>query len=581
MSQENADNRVEKRHHKKSKSGINGAGEKRQSKHDLDNGTVPGSSVHEVTEPMEEVSGSPKPPKSKSNGSAKDEKKRKHAQLNGASPDPSSRKKSKPTKDTSGLSLQPDSAKVEPPSRLPIATDSTKSTADVSQPSESSLKVPRKEKKKKISEAVVVDLDPPSQTKTTEKPSKPSKEPILVEGISPDLSLIANGAPSEEAAEPSLQGNFDVHESSKKSKNSKNKHVQFKGAPTETWSFQNLEPPEEGSKSSVKKVKSSFDPSKLSKQTDLEAGSSESTKKEEESSQTNLRLSQQHDPAHASPNSSVPNKTGSSNSIVDLAEEPDLGDALVSPFYTQRASLYVPVPSVAMKYAARGLRSNVLSQLILKYHPPLKGMVLAYDNVQLSTLARSVDEYADTFLWLTADFLVFRPTRGDKVEGWLNIESEGHVGLICWNLFNARIDGSHLPESWSWAEPLTTNRRSKARLKNDGRSDRLDSQQASHYTATNNISDYQGHYEDEDGNQISGTISFTVEDVEVSSNAARDRSYFMIEGTMKTESTQADSLLTNGASTTASGVNLASSSKPQSANPRKRRRRKDHDMEVD
>lgn len=65
-------------------------------------------------------------------------------------------------------------------------------------------------------------------------------------------------------------------------------------------------------------------------------------------------------------------------------------------------------------------------------------------------LAKSINEYAVTYVWLTAEFLVFRPEKGTILEGAVNVANEGMVGLICYNYFNVAVSREHLPEGWMW-----------------------------------------------------------------------------------------------------------------------------------
>ena len=234
-----------------------------------------------------------------------------------------------------------------------------------------------------------------------------------------------------------------------------------------------------------------------------------------------------------------------------------------SPFYVQQASLYVPLPPIALHYATLGLCSEVLSSLVLRYFLPLQGVVVAYTNVKISedtdqaaegpSLARSVDEYSDPFIWTTADFLVFRPRTGDRVEGVINLQSEGHIGLICFHFFNAKIARSQMMTSWRWVEPVLKSKKSKARLKRDGASGATVQQQQTtkFLQGVDQDADYQGHYESEDGTVLSGKISFTVRDIEASTSTEREKSYLMIEGMIPETSVQEDSSesLANGSLT--------------------------------
>ena len=244
-------------------------------------------------------------------------------------------------------------------------------------------------------------------------------------------------------------------------------------------------------------------------------------------------------------------KHGDANTPQDTPSSRESVDS--SPFYIQQASLYIPLPPIALHYATSGLCSDVLSSLVLRYFLPLQGVVVAYTNVKISegtdqlaegqSLARSVDEYSDPFIWTTADFLVFRPRRGDGVEGVINLQSEGHIGLICFHFFNAKIARSQMTTSWRWIEPAPKAKKSKARLKRDGASGvaTQQKQNGNFMQGADQDADYQGHYESADGTVLSGKISFVVSDIEASASTEREKSYLMIEGKMLETSMHEDS----------------------------------------
>ncbi|SMQ49730.1 unnamed protein product [Zymoseptoria tritici ST99CH_1A5] len=135
-----------------------------------------------------------------------------------------------------------------------------------------------------------------------------------------------------------------------------------------------------------------------------------------------------------------------------------------SPFTTLTASLYVSLSPCANAFPLEGLCAEHLSPHLMTYHSSFNGVVLSYSNPRISSspedhrpqaktekvLARSIDEYAVTFLWLTADFLVFRPERGSLLDGFVNLQSESMLGLLCYNYFNVAIAREGLPEGWNW-----------------------------------------------------------------------------------------------------------------------------------
>ncbi|OBT50547.1 hypothetical protein VE04_09686 [Pseudogymnoascus sp. 24MN13] len=151
--------------------------------------------------------------------------------------------------------------------------------------------------------------------------------------------------------------------------------------------------------------------------------------------------------------------------------------------------------------------STTCSPLILTYYPPFHGVVLSYSNPRLAeapfqdggaqVMMKSTDEYAVSWTWVTAEFMLFKPTRGGWLEGYVNLQNEGHLGIVCWNLFNASIERQRLPKEWKWvgAEDL----------------------------------EGEGYAEDGVGYYVDG-VKFRVKDIESSHD--RERGFLSIEGTM-------------------------------------------------
>ena len=158
------------------------------------------------------------------------------------------------------------------------------------------------------------------------------------------------------------------------------------------------------------------------------------------------------------------------------------------PFKLTTATLYVPLSpiSISPTHALASLQAEHLSPLLLIYYPPLKGIVLAYSNAFISenpptktslhirhdneqqvqniennnttnpqplTLATTANEYGVLYVYLTATFLVFRPERGQTLEGSINVQSEGFLGAVVHNLFSIGIERKRLPSDWKWIPP--------------------------------------------------------------------------------------------------------------------------------
>ena len=226
---------------------------------------------------------------------------------------------------------------------------------------------------------------------------------------------------------------------------------------------------------------------------------------------------------------------------------PDLNSTTDTPFHLQTLSLYITLSPISQLHPLLGICAEHLSPLILTYLPALQGVVLSYSNPRLSEnpghssndktkkpLAKSVDEYAVSFIWVTAEFLVFRPRRNTWIEGWVNLQNEGHIGLVCWNLFNGSIERKRLPRGWKWKGVAkgTTNGKLKGA--------QADASQGTDggggmSSAKGNVQHEEGYFEDEQGMKITGAVRFRVTDVETSANTDREKGFLSIEGTMLSE----------------------------------------------
>ena len=206
-----------------------------------------------------------------------------------------------------------------------------------------------------------------------------------------------------------------------------------------------------------------------------------------------------------------------------------------SPFQSQTISLYLPLTPIAQSYPLIGLCAEHISPLLLNYYKPLKGVALAYSNPQISTelplsskdmkrqnfpspqendkaegeplLAQVHNEYAVPSIWLTVDLILLRPTRHCFITGWINLVTESHVGLICWNLFSASIPAYCLPGDWEWVE-------SKAKEV----SSPVEKYRASVDQRANKDTDVtEGYFLDGSGKRAEGWLTFRVENFDITS----------------------------------------------------------------
>lgn len=278
-----------------------------------------------------------------------------------------------------------------------------------------------------------------------------------------------------------------------------------------------------------------------------------------------------------------------SKSKKDTTALESLADDLDSPFTLTTATLFVPLSpiSISPTHALASLLTEHLSPLLLTYYPPLKGIVLAYSNASISsrpsstprqssdpnpeplTLATTADEYGVLYVYLTATFLVFRPKRGQTLEGWINVQSEGFVGGVVMNLFSVGIERKRLPTNWKWVPPggaektgedeeetsndAPENKGTDATTTDDdSSSDRepagfdpvKERFQPTVLADDDPIGEIEndedteaaipGHFQSVSGHRVRGTVRFRVVDVDVIPGTERDRGFLSIEGTMLT-----------------------------------------------
>ncbi|KAL3469448.1 hypothetical protein BJX99DRAFT_241305 [Aspergillus californicus] len=265
-----------------------------------------------------------------------------------------------------------------------------------------------------------------------------------------------------------------------------------------------------------------------------------------------------------------------------------------SPYSLTTATLYLPLSpiSISPTHALASLLAEHLSPLLLTYFPPLRGIVLAYSNASISsfppspqtststdprpqplTLAATAGEYGVMYVYLTATFLVFRPQRGQVLEGWVNVQSEGFLGAVVLNLFSVGIERKRLPTSWKWIPPgeegdaETGGNPSSAPTSEDEDEDNTSppfNPEKERFNPIVLASDanpfsydyldqdpltstadpetqgegedadesYEGYFRSVSGHHVRGTVKFRVVDIDVIPGTERDRSFISLEGTM-------------------------------------------------
>lgn len=113
------------------------------------------------------------------------------------------------------------------------------------------------------------------------------------------------------------------------------------------------------------------------------------------------------------------------------------------------------------------------------------------------------------------------------IEGWINLQNEGNLGLVFLNFFNVSIERKRLPKSWRWV-PGGMNPRGARKSDKQSYHGEEDKQTSGDDAGA-------GYFVNEGGEKIDGLVRFRVVQVETSRSSNRENSFFDIEGTMLSE----------------------------------------------
>ncbi|KAG5999227.1 hypothetical protein E4U43_002194 [Claviceps pusilla] len=219
-----------------------------------------------------------------------------------------------------------------------------------------------------------------------------------------------------------------------------------------------------------------------------------------------------------------------------IYQPPDIPANPQFPFFKQTVSLYEPIYPNGWAQPVTNAQYQHLQQLQNKYVPSLRGVLLDYENVCLGprpgragaaaddespTTLLSKGEYAVGFGWITADVGLFVPSRGAWMEGSVNLQTEGHIGVVCFGKFNASIEASRLPPSWKWV----SNESPEA----NGFEETASVITADDHGVVRQIHST-GFWVDGSGNRVKGKIRFRIRNFDAGTSG--ETSYLSLEGTM-------------------------------------------------
>ncbi|KAJ4154812.1 hypothetical protein LMH87_000088 [Akanthomyces muscarius] len=224
------------------------------------------------------------------------------------------------------------------------------------------------------------------------------------------------------------------------------------------------------------------------------------------------------------------------NSISDIYQPPDIPAKPQFPFFSQTVSLYEPIYPIGWAQPVTNCEFHYLRHLQNKYVPSLRGVLMNYKNVALGdepsrvgaassdeevTTLKSQREYGVGFGWITADVDLFMPSRGAWMEGSVNLQTEGHIGVVCFGKFNASIEARRLPPSWKWV----SNEDPEA----EGMEETASIVAPDEHGVVHQIHST-GFWVDANGDKVKGKIRFRIRNFDV--GVSGETTYLSLEGTM-------------------------------------------------
>ncbi|KAI7883210.1 hypothetical protein K492DRAFT_175654 [Lichtheimia hyalospora FSU 10163] len=93
-----------------------------------------------------------------------------------------------------------------------------------------------------------------------------------------------------------------------------------------------------------------------------------------------------------------------------------------------------------------------LNAFLMKYVPQLDGIVLAHSDTELITEKGQIrNDSPFCHFFIRVKFLVWKPKKGAKLVGRINLQSQDHIGLLIFGTFNASIPKARIPsDTYEW-----------------------------------------------------------------------------------------------------------------------------------
>lgn len=110
------------------------------------------------------------------------------------------------------------------------------------------------------------------------------------------------------------------------------------------------------------------------------------------------------------------------------------------------------IPAIDATDAMGGVKRQ-LNDVLLTYVREAEGILMGWDKPRfLDDTARLLDESPFCYARVAVDTVIWRPRRGEQLEGSVKLMGPSHIGILILGTFNASIPRRLIPESWTFEE---------------------------------------------------------------------------------------------------------------------------------
>lgn len=190
-------------------------------------------------------------------------------------------------------------------------------------------------------------------------------------------------------------------------------------------------------------------------------------------------------------------------------------------FYVVRAKLYVNIAPIYVNNASKGVRKLHLDPLLMNYSHIFRGVVVSHSSIEFDERqAKVMYDSPYSYAWVTADFLIWRPQEGEYIEGYINMQSPSHIGLLIHDTFNASIKKDFLPADWTFVpnqeDETGGQQEDEGEQQDDSAAPSVPSGSESRSSPSDNSPVSMGFWVDGQGKRVDGMLRFTIRRIHVS-----------------------------------------------------------------